>query len=145
MKKILLMAFVALGIAAMTSCTQSNADLIIGTWDVNLQNSYTGFTYGGESERYTLAELDVTAYTFTFDENGELTVNDEQRGMSFTDYFDYVVEGDSMFILDGDSSRSAYAILALDKKNLVLENTDNTMLDSLPASFVDHLEMTRAK
>lgn len=110
-----MMAFVAMGLAATTSCTKDNSELILGTW-VNTADTYEQYTsFNGETEKETTPAGQVT---ITFNENGTMTItaHDDVDGSIETWIDTYSVNGDNL-IWDGET----FAIKQLDKKKLIFE------------------------
>lgn len=110
-----MMAFVAMGLAATTSCTKDNSELILGTW-VNTADTYEQYTsFNGETEKETMPAGQAT---ITFNENGTMTItaHDDVDGSIETWIDTYSVNGDNL-IWDGET----FAIKQLDKKKLIFE------------------------
>ena len=110
-----MMAFVAMGLATMTSCTKDNSELILGTW-VNTADTYEQYTsFNGETEKDTIPAGQAT---ITFNENGTMTItaHDDVDGSIETWTDTYSVNGDNL-IWDGET----FAIKQLDKKKLIFE------------------------
>lgn len=110
-----MIAFVAMGLAATTSCTKDNSELILGTW-VNTADTYEQYTsFNGETEKETIPAGQAT---ITFNENGTMTItaHDDVDGSIETWIDTYSVNGDNL-IWDGET----FAIKQLDKKKLIFE------------------------
>lgn len=139
MKKFFMTAFVAMGLAAMTSCTKDNSELIIGTW-VNTSDCYEQYTFEGETEKETLPAGQLT---ITFHEDGTMTITsalDAAERETWTDT--YAINGDYL-ILDGET----LAIKQLDKKKLVFELNETDTWEEEGETFTDrytvHLDFDR--
>lgn len=110
-----MIAFVAMGLAATTSCKKDNSELILGTW-VNTADTYEQYTsFNGETEKETMPAGQAT---ITFNENGTMTItaHDDVDGSIETWIDTYSVNGDNL-IWDGET----FAIKQLDKKKLIFE------------------------
>lgn len=136
-----MMAFVAMGLAATTSCTKDNSELILGTW-VNTADTYEQYTFNGETEKETTPAGQAT---ITFNENGTMTVtaHDDVDGSIETWTVTYSVNGDNL-IWDGET----FAIKQLDKKKLILEITESETWEEengeiFSAQFFMHLDFDR--
>ena len=139
MKKLagLVMAFLAVGMM-MTSCINDNEELILGTWNLDVNKSYESYTEGGVTEQMTYAEMGTEKVTITFKEGGVMTVSSTIDNE--TEIWDdrYVIDDDDL-IWDGDE----LDILKLNKKKLILEETEDETEDGISYSFTEHMEFDR--
>lgn len=138
MKKFFMTAFVAMGLAAMTSCTKDNSELIIGTW-VNTAECYEQYTFEGETEK---ENVPAGQATITFHEDGIMTITAETDDGRETWTDTYAINGDNL-IWDGET----FAIKQLDKKKLIFESdeTDTWVEDgeTFTERYVMHLDFDR--
>ena len=131
------MAFLAVGMM-MTSCTNDNEELILGTWNLDVNKSYESYTEGGVTEQMTYAEMGTEKVTITFKEGGVMTVSSTIDNE--TEIWDdrYVIDDDDL-IWDG----MELDILKLNKKKLILEETEDETEDGISYSFTEHMEFDR--
>ncbi len=140
MKKLagLVMAFLAVGMM-MTSCSKDNEELILGTWNMDVNKSYDSWTQDGVTEQENYLEWwGIEKATFTFKEGGVVTISAVMDNESGNWDDEYTINGD-VLIWDGDE----FNILKLNKKKLILEQTEEGTDDGIPYSNTDHMEFDR--
>ena len=129
-KRIMMLAFVAMGMMALTSCQKDTKELILGTWDVIPESSYMFLTSNGETEKYPIkGEL-----TMTFKEDGTLilTQNQEERKQSYT------IDGKKL-VVNGINGE----ILTLTKNELVFELSQEVTDNGVTGIVGEHYELSK--
>ena len=142
-----MMAFVALGLAAMASCTDEEvkpneeptnyAELLVGTWDTDLEASYTDETVNGETTHVLLSETMFMPLMMIFSEDGKLIIrNGDTGGIEYS----YTVEGNQITSsLNG--IETVYTILSLNERRLVMEKSRS----SDDYQFTNHFELDKVE
>ena len=111
MKRLLILAFVAMGLAAMTSCKKDYNDLILGSWS----NTEESFNLGGTIPAGTIC------FKFRADDSVEVAdirmdivgVNDE---IIFPGTKHYSIKGDTLVI----DSYGRFQINSLERRHMAL-------------------------
>ena len=139
MKKLagLVMAFLAVGMM-MTSCSNDNEELILGTWNMDVNKSYYSYTENGVTEQMTYAEMGMKETTLTFKEGGVLTISTTASNECGSWDSEYIIDDDEL-MWDGIE----FDILKLNKKKLILEETEDETEDYIYYSFTEHIEFDR--
>ena len=139
MKKLagLVMAFLAVGMM-MTSCSKDNEELILGTWNMDVNKSYESYTENGVTEQMTYAEMGAKEVTITFKEGGVMTVSTTMSNEPGSWDTEYIIDDDEL-MWDG----MELDILKLNKKKLILEETEDETEDGISYSFTEHMEFDR--
>ena len=149
MKKLagLVMAFLAVGMM-MTSCTKDNEELILGTWNMDMNKSYESYTENGVTEQMTYAEMGMGKVTITFKEGGVMTVSTTASNESDGWDTEYTIkddvltwEGIELHILKHKGIE--LHILKLNKDKLILGETEDETEDGIFYSFTEHMEFDR--
>jgi hypothetical protein len=128
MKKVLLVLMAAFFSMAMVSCSKSNEDLIIGTWQ-ETEVTYTEYNDGQQIRTESmLEEGDIVKMTFKDDHTYSLTYVSEYDESD--DNGTWSIDGDKLTIVDDDYAM-VYTIDKLNKKECNItysEEMDSTKM-----------------
>lgn len=145
MKRLLILAFVAMGLAAMTSCKKENSERILGTW-VSTAVTYQQTTViHGDSENTETKTFPAGWLTVTFIDNGTMTISfKDDNGGTETWTENYFVPSNDLLVWEGRT----FTIQQLDRKKLLLERSEaDTMLtftdEACIAQYVTHFDFDR--
>lgn len=145
MKRLLILAFVAMGLAAMTSCKKENSERILGTW-VSTAVTYQQTTViHGDSENTETKTFTAGWFTVTFIDNGTMTISfKDDNGGTETWTENYFVPSNDLLVWEGRT----FTIQQLDRKKLLLERSEaDTMLtftdEACIAQYVTHFDFDR--
>ena len=141
--------FAAVAIAALTlgltGCSKSNEDLIIGKWNVTkmamtLTVSGAGEEYDGTNTEEETYEEGQVVFTFNKDNTVEIKAVEGENSTG-----KYTVKDDVLTITSSDGEAlQVFNILTLDKKELVISNSESMTQDGVTMSMDVEIHMKKA-
>lgn len=149
MKRLLLLAFVAMGLAAMTSCKKENSERILGTWVSTAETYQQTTVIHGDSENTETKTFPAGWFTITFSDNGTMTISfKDDNGGTETWTENYFVPRNDLLVWDGETFVRTFTIQQLDRKKLILERSEaDTMRtftdEACIAQYVTHFDFDR--
>lgn len=132
MKRLAIILAAVAAMFAFSSCEKTVEDQIVGTWDAKTAE----MTIQGIKMEIDLDEMDMAlSFTFNSDKTGSMKMTAE--GDTETTYFDYVVNGGTLTMID-DLGDTVNLPITISGKNMTIV-FDEELLDS-DGKMTFHLE-----